>query len=62
MSKISKRKKFSDSKPMHEEEAAEQMELLGHNFYAFTNSANGKFGIVYRREDGSYGLLEMENK
>ncbi len=62
VSKISKRKKFSDSKPMHEEEAAEQMELLGHNFYAFTNSANGKFGIVYRREDGSYGLLEMENK
>lgn len=61
VSKISKRKRFSDVKSMHEEEAAEQMELLGHNFYAFTNSDTGKFGIVYKREDGSYGLLELEN-
>ncbi len=62
VAKISKRKKFSDSKPMHEEEAAEQMELLGHNFYAFVNSDNNSFSVVYMREDGSYGLLDLENK
>ena len=59
VSKVSKRKMFSDLKPMHEEEAIEQMELLGHNFYAFINSDNDKFGVVYKREDGSYGLLEL---
>lgn len=62
VSKVSKRKAFADLKPMHEEEAIEQMELLGHDFYAFISSENGKFGVVYKREDGSYGLLELENK
>ncbi len=62
VAKISKRKKFSESKPMHEEEAVEQMELLGHNFYAFVNSDNNSFSVVYKREDGGYGLLDLENK
>jgi putative sigma-54 modulation protein len=62
VSKITKRKTFSDLKPMHEEEAIEQMELLGHDFFAFTNTDNEKFGVVYRREDGTYGLLELENR
>lgn len=57
--RISKRKAFDDGKPMHEEEAIEQMELLGHDFFAFMNSENQKFSIVYRRENGSYGLLEL---
>lgn len=61
-SKVSRRKIFSSSKPIHEEEAIEQMELLGHNFYAFVNSNNGSFSVVYKREDGSYGLLDLENK
>ena len=47
---------------MHEEEAVEQMELLGHDFFAFVNEEDSKFGVVYKREDGTYGLLELENK
>lgn len=62
VSKITKRKSFSEIKPMHEEEAIEQMELLEHDFFAFLNEENGKFGVVYKREDGTYGLLELENK
>lgn len=62
VSKITKRKSFSDIKPMHEEEAVEQMELLGHDFFAFMNEENGKFGVVYKREDGTYGMLELEGK
>jgi putative sigma-54 modulation protein len=62
VSKITKRKSFSDIKPMHEEEAVEQMELLDHDFFAFVNEEDNKFGVVYKREDGSYGLLELENK
>ncbi len=62
VSKITKRKSFADLKPMHEEEAVEQMELLEHDFFAFQNEENGKFGVVYRREDGTYGLLELESK
>jgi len=61
VSKITKRKSFADIKPMHEEEAVEQMELLGHDFFAFLNDENGKFGVVYKREDGTYGLLELES-
>lgn len=59
VSKISKRKNFNEMEPMHEEEAIEQMELLSHDFYAFMNIDTGKFSIVYRREDGTYGLIEL---
>lgn len=59
VSQVSKRKVFTGMMPMHEEEAIEQMELLSHNFYAFMNSETQKFNVVYRREDGSYGLLEL---
>lgn len=57
----SKRKKF-DLDPMHEEEAIEQLELLGHDFYAFMNRDNNRVNVVYRREDGTYGLLDFGNK
>lgn len=60
VSKITKRKTFGDIRPMHEEEAVEQMELLEHDFFAFSNVENGKFGVVYKREDGTYGLLELD--
>lgn len=46
--------------PVTEEEAIEQMELLGHSFFVFQNSTTGDLNVVYRREDGSYGLLEPE--
>lgn len=46
--------------PMGEDEAIDQMELLGHSFFVFNNQTNGKLNVVYRREDGNYGLLEPE--
>ena len=44
--------------PMSEEEAIDQMELLGHNFFVFLNAETAKLGVLYRREDGNYGVLE----
>jgi putative sigma-54 modulation protein len=52
-------KRFAVS-PMSEEEAIEQMELLGHDFYVFYNPNSGHMSVLYRREDGNYGLLEPE--
>lgn len=46
--------------PMDEGEAAEQMELLGHDFFLFLNTGTGELNIIYRRRDGNYGLLEPE--
>ena len=60
--KIVKRKSFVDLNPMHEEEAIEQLELLGHNFYAFLNADTSKFNVVYKREDGEYGLIDVSPK
>ncbi|MDQ3705423.1 MAG: ribosome-associated translation inhibitor RaiA [Chloroflexota bacterium] len=45
---------------MDPEEAIEHMELLGHNFYVFWNSNQERVGVVYRRNDGDYGLIEPE--
>jgi len=45
-------------KPMSPEEAALQMELLGHNFFVFFNGESEQVNVVYRREDGDYGLIE----
>ena len=48
-------------KPMTREEAILQMNLLSHNFYAFKDeAAGGAFAVVYRRNDGGYGLIEDE--
>ncbi|MHB0876228.1 MAG: ribosome hibernation-promoting factor, HPF/YfiA family [Anaerolineae bacterium] len=46
--------------PMDEEEAIEQMELLGHDFFVFFNANAGRVNVVYRRRDGAYGLLDPE--
>jgi putative sigma-54 modulation protein len=46
--------------PMDEGEAAEQMELLGHDFFLFLNTSSGELNIIYRRRDGNYGLIEPE--
>ena len=46
--------------PMSPEEAAEQMELLGHSFFLFYNPASEQFNVVYRRDDGNYGVIEPE--
>jgi len=46
-------------KPMSREEAVLQMNLLEHNFFAFRDEDNGgHFAVVYRRNDGGYGLIE----
>ena len=47
-------------KPMPVEEAITQMELLGHNFFLFYNTANSEYNVLYRRINGGYGLLEPE--
>lgn len=47
-------------KPMNEEEAALQMELLGHDFFVFTNSNSEEVNVIYKRKDGNYGLIEPE--
>ena len=39
-------------------EATRQMDLLGHGFYLFRNGESGAFNVVYKRNDGGYGLLE----
>ena len=57
--KIIKRKKIN-SKPMSAEEAVLQMNMLGHNFFIFTNPETMGTNIVYRRKDGDYGLIETE--
>jgi putative sigma-54 modulation protein len=46
------------TKPMGPEEAALQMELLGHDFFLFTNAENGHAAVLYRRRDGNLGLIE----
>jgi putative sigma-54 modulation protein len=55
--KIVKTKKFA-MKPMGEEEAILQMELLGHSFYVFTNAETDDVNVIYKRKDGNYGLIE----
>lgn len=52
-----RRKRFK-IQPMSEEEAIEQMELLGHDFFVFANAETEEVNVVYRRKDGQYGLIE----
>ena len=47
-------------RPMDEEEAIEQMELLGHDFFVFFNANSGNMNVLYRRHDENYGLLEPQ--
>ena len=56
---IVKRKKV-DVKPMSEEEAVLQMELLGHDFYLFKDAETMKPTLVYKRKDNQYGIIETE--
>lgn len=55
---IMRRKRYSDNTPMTEEEAIEQMELIGHDFFLFMNAETNRFSVVYKREDEHYGLIE----
>lgn len=57
--KVVKTKRFA-VKPMSVEEAVMQMELLGHDFFVFSNAETEEVNVVYRRKDGNYGLIEPE--
>lgn len=58
-SQVVKQKRFQ-AKPMSVDEAVMQMNLIGHNFFVFVNADTHLMNVVYRRNDGNYGLLEPE--
>ena len=45
---------------MNEDEAVDQMELLGHDFFVFLQRLRAGINVLYRRTDGNYSLLEPE--
>ena len=56
---IVKTKQFS-VKPMSAEEAALQLELVGHDFFVYRSDESGEVNVIYRRRDGGYGLIEPQ--
>jgi ribosomal subunit interface protein len=58
-SPVTIRKKVHNAEKLTIEEAIERMELVGHDFYAFTNDLNGRSSVVYRRHGWSYGVIEL---
>lgn len=57
---VIKHKKFP-MRPMDIDEAILQMNMLGHNFFMFTNAATGEINVVYKRAEGNYAVLEPDN-
>lgn len=57
--RIVRTKKFG-IKPMFPEDACVQMELLGHDFFVFSNAETDEVNVVYKRKNGTYGLIEPE--
>lgn len=57
--RIERTKRFA-VKPMDPEEACMQMELLGHTFFVFRNADSEEINVVYKRKNGTYGLIEPE--
>ena len=58
-SKVVKRKEI-EMKPMNEEEAILQMNLIGHDFYVYQDVNTGNVAILYKRKDGDYGVIETK--
>lgn len=54
------KRKTIDMKPMSEEEAILQMDLLGHEFFIFKDSDTENNAVLYKRKDGNYGIIEMK--
>lgn len=54
------RRKTYPVRPMSEEDAALQMELLGHSFFVFVNQDTDRVNVLYQRKDGNLGLMEPE--
>ncbi|MDT8715570.1 ribosome-associated translation inhibitor RaiA [Clostridium sp. 19966] len=57
--KIVRTKRFA-MKPMSDEEAVLQMEMLGHNFFVYENAQTGEINVIYKRKDGNFGLIEPQ--
>lgn len=55
------RTKRFDLKPMDAEEAVLQMDMLGHNFFVFSDAISEQVSVVYKRKDGRYGLIQPES-
>ena len=55
--KIVKRKSF-EMKPMNEEDAILELELLGHDFYVYKDASTNEVNVLYKRRDGNYGIIE----
>jgi len=55
---VIERRKHFPLKPMDVEEAVMSMEMLGHNFFVFRNSATDEINVVYKRNQGTYGLID----
>jgi putative sigma-54 modulation protein len=47
-------------RPMYSDEAAEQLELFNQDFFVFSNAETNKVNVIYRRNDGNFGLIEPE--
>jgi hypothetical protein len=56
------REKFHASRPMTIDDALLEMELVGHDFFAFHDSQCGKFSVVYRRRGYDYGVIRLVNE
>lgn len=54
------KRKMLDMKPMDEEEAILEMELLGHNFFVYKDMHTNNICVLYKRKDGDYGLIETK--
>jgi putative sigma-54 modulation protein len=53
------RRKTLETKPMSEEEAILQMNMLGHDFFIYKEDKNLNFRVIYKRKDGNYGVIEI---
>lgn len=53
------RRKQINNKPMSEEEAILQMDLLDHDFFIFQNTETNNMSVIYKRKDNSYGIIEI---
>ncbi|MHB9131433.1 MAG: ribosome hibernation-promoting factor, HPF/YfiA family [Armatimonadota bacterium] len=54
---IVRTKRFA-MKPMYPDDAAMEMELIGHDFFVFSNAGTNEVNVIYKRRDGNYGLIE----
>ena len=54
------KRKSIELKPIDEEEAILQMELLGHNFFVYKDIETGKICVLYKRKNGNYGIIETK--